>query len=954
MTRASESAVDISFRLNGADVLARIPPRLSLVDMLRTHFRLTGSHVGCEHGVCGACNVIHDGSVVRGCLTLAVQADGGDIVTIEGLTASGEISKLQEAFVKRNALQCGFCTSGMLMTAWELLTRNAKPSRAQIREEVSGNYCRCTGYQAIVDAIEGVAAGRSDSDEALETADARGPIGASCPRPSAARLASGGGNYTDDITLPGTGHVAFLRSPHAHARVVSIDLTAALSAPGVIAAFDGASLAARCPPWQTRLALMPSHRSAPQPALALGESCWQGEAIAAVVAATRAQAEDAVGLIEVEWEALPVVADVSSALNGDSPVVHSELTNNLALDHTIASGDVANSFAEAAVIVEHAFRFERQTAVSLEPRSIQASFDRNLGELTVYQSHQAPFQMREIFAEQLGLNPEKVRVVVRDVGGGFGLKLHAFADEMAVVAIATLLPIPVKFTADRLEAFTSDAHTRDADARGRMAFDDKGKILGIEIDLLVGFGAYSIYPRSSAGEAIQAVQMIGAAYQVGAFNGHVRGVFQNKPPTGAYRGVGQPIACTITEQLLDLGAAALKMDPVELRRLNYRRTDSAISRTTNGIVIEQLSLVTCLDTLLRRMNYSEQRKQQMALRSTGILRGIGIATFIEVTGVGSALYGSQGLRVAANESCRLTLNSTGSVCCETSITDQGQGTATGIAQIVAGELGIPVDSIEVVTGDTAMVPYGGGAWASRGIALGGEAARRAALALRDNVLRIAASLLQQPATSLAIRSGSIVNAVGAEQMSIGEIAAASYYRPHTIPLEVLPPLEVVASYVPQSVPYIVANGVQAALVEIDAKTGSIDILDFLIAEDCGRIINPLLVDEQLRGGVVQGIGAALYEQCVYSNEGQLLNGSLADYIVPMASEMPDIHIAHVKTPTNATALGSKGVGEAGAVGAPAAIWTAVNDALRPLGIQVNRQPITPEQVVRLLGDASSD
>jgi CO/xanthine dehydrogenase Mo-binding subunit/aerobic-type carbon monoxide dehydrogenase small subunit (CoxS/CutS family) len=943
-----ETKAQISFQLNGTSVSVRVPARLNLVDLLRTEFRLTGSHVGCEHGVCGACNVMLDGVVVRGCLTLAIQADGRDVVSIEGLTANGQIRDLQEIFVRRNALQCGFCTPGMLLTAAELLARERTPSREQIRDEISGNYCRCTGYQAIVDAIEDVVARRNGRDAPEPLTETRALIGASRPRQNAARLTEGRGTYTDDIALPNMAHVFFLRSPHAHARIVSIDVGAARAAPGVIAIFTGADLAAVCPAWQTRLAMMPSHHSPPQPPIAIDEVGWQGEAVAAIVAATRREAEDAAELIEVQWEDLPAVATLSEALAPDAPLVHTAMTSNLAIDHRIESGDIAKHFSEAAAIVEHSFRFERQTAVSLEPRGIVASFDRNLGELTIYQSHQAPFQMREVFAEQLGLSPESVRVVVKDVGGGFGLKLHAFADEMAVAAIATLLPVPVKFTADRLEAFVSDAHTREADVHGRMALDATGKILGFEIDMLAGFGAYSIYPRSSVGEVIQTLQMVGAPYEIGAYQGRGRGVFLNKPPTGAYRGVGQPLACTITEQLVDLGAAALQIDPAELRRRNYRRTGPGIGKTINGIVIEELSLDVCLSTILKRMNYGELREHQQALRKIGVFRGIGLSTFVEITGVGSALYGSQGLRVAANENCRLMLDGSGRVRCETSITDQGQGTSTGIAQIVADELGVPIDAVKVVTGDTAIVPYGGGAWASRGITLGGEAARRAARSLRENALEIAASLLQQPASVLSVRDGSVVNAAGAEQISLAEIAAATRYRPHTIPLDEIPPLEVVASYVPQSVPYVVANGVQAASVEVDRDTGVVKLLDFWIAEDCGRVINPLLVDEQLRGGAVQGIGAAMYEHCAYSAEGQLLNGSLADYLVPMASDMPDIDIAHAATPTRTTVLGAKGVGEAGTVGAPGAIWTAVNDALRPLGIQVKQQPITPDHIAGLL------
>jgi carbon-monoxide dehydrogenase large subunit len=946
-----ETRAQISFRLNGKSVTAQVPSRLSLVDLLRTEFRLTGSHVGCEQGVCGACNIMLDGVVVRGCLTLAVQANGRDIVSIEGLTASGQIRDLQKTFVERNALQCGFCTPGMLLTAAELLAREGMPSREQIRDEISGNYCRCTGYQSIVDAIATVVAARQTGRAVSEPpAEMRALIGASRPRADAARLVEGRGVYTDDVALPNMAHVVFLRSPHAHARIVSIDVAAAQAARGVIAVFTGADLAAVCPAWQTRLAMMPSHHSAPQPPIAVDEVCWQGESVAAVVGTTRREAEDAAELIDVQWEALPAVAGLPQALATDAPLVHTTMANNLAIDHRIESGDVAKQFSEAAAIVEHRFRFERQTAVSLEPRGIIASFDPSLGELTIYQSHQAPFQMREVFAEQLGLNPESVRVVVKDVGGGFGLKLHAFADEMAVAAIATLVPVPVKFTADRFEAFVSDAHTREADVHGRMALDAGGKILGFEIDMLAGFGAYSIYPRSSVGEVVQTLQMVGAPYEIAAYRGRVRGVFLNKPPTGAYRGVGQPLACTITEQLVDLGAAALQIDPAELRRRNYRRTGPGIDKTINGIVIEELSLDACLNTILKRMNYDKLREQQKAFRKSGVFRGIGLSTFVEVTGVGSALYGSQGLRVAANESCRLTLDGSGRVCCETSITDQGQGTSTGIAQIVADELGVAIDTVKVVTGDTAIVPYGGGAWASRGITLGGEAARRAARSLRKNALEIAASLLQQPASVLAVRGGSVINAAGVDQISLAEIAAATRYRPHTIPLDEIPPLEVIASYVPQTVPYVVANGVQAASVEVDPDTGVVKILDFWIVEDCGRIINPLLVDEQLRGGAVQGIGAAMYEHCAYSEEGQLLNGSLADYLVPMASEMPDIDIAHAATPTRATVLGAKGVGEAGTVGAPGALWTAVNDALRPLGIQVRQQPITPDHIAGLLAN----
>jgi len=426
----------------------------------------------------------------------------------------------------------------------------------------------------------------------------------------------------------------------------------------------------------------------------------------------------------------------------------------------------------------------------------------------------------------------------------------------------------------------------------------------------------------------------------------VRGYFQNKPPTGVLRGVGQPIATTVTEQLLDLAARKLGVDPAELRRRNYAEATKPDAKSIAGIVLGQLSLDRCHEQLMTLMDYAGLRRQQAELRKDRIYRGIGLAVYIEQTAVGPAIYGPMQVRVSANETCRLLLEPDGGIRCETSITDQGQGTRTALTQIIAQELGVvEPDTIEVKSGDTATAPMGGGAWASRGAALGGEAALRAARTLKQNILTIAATMLQADASELRLEGGSILNLVGLAQMSIADIAAAAFYRSNLVPMAELPPLEITESFVPRHVPYIAANGIHAAHVEVDAGLGTIRILDFWVAEDCGRVINPLLVDEQIRGGVVQGIGSALYEQCIYSHEGQLENGSLMDYLVPMAGEMPDIRIAHVETPTPVTTLGARGVGEAGTVAAGAAIWTAVNDALSPFGATVTSQPITPEHVL---------
>lgn len=961
-----ETVPSLRFSLNGHEVALPDPPRGHLADLLRERFGLTGTHVGCEHGVCGACNVMVNGVVVRGCLTMAAQIDGADVRTIEGLSEDGTLGRLQAAFAARNAAQCGFCTPGMLLSALEFLEAEAgappapdagapdaarpdaaPPLRARIREAISGNFCRCTGYEAIVDAIAQVAGGQAPA--AVPEGRA---IGRPLPRAAALRAARGAGRYTDDIVLPGMLHAAFLRSPYAHARIRSLDLSQARAAPGVVACFGGADLMAVVTPWQTRLQGVPQHRSAPQPPLAVDEICWHGEAVALVVAESRAAAEDALELIALEAEELPALATPEAALAPDAPRVNAALESNLILERHFDSGDIDAAFARAAAVVEQAFAFDPQTGVSLEPRTILAAFDPRDGRLAVHQSHQVPWQMREAYATALGLDPEDVQVVAPDVGGGFGVKLHAYPDELAVVAATRILGRPVKYVADRMDAFLADAQARAATAHARMAVDPSGRILGIDVDLLAGHGAYSMYPRGSIGESVQAVQMVAAPYAFGAFRGRVRGAAQNKAPTGAYRGVGQPIACTIAEQLLDLAADRLGIDPLAIRRRNLHADTADHGLTPTGFRLQEISLGRCLDRLQELVDLPALRAQQARLRPKGILRGIGIGNFVEMTAVGSALYGPLGVPVAGFESCRLTLDAGGTLRCETSVTDQGQGTLQGLAQVIADVMDLPVERVRVVAGDTARVPYGGGAWASRGMALGGEAARRAATRLGEGLIEIAAALLQRDPATLELRDGSVRSRDGAAAgVTLAELAQTARFNPAAIPLAALPPLSVEERFEPAGQPYLAANGVFCAHVEVDPETGETRVLGFWAVDDCGRVVNPLLVDEQLRGGIVQGIGAALFEGCRHSPEGQLLTATLADYLVPMACEMPDIVIGHVETPSAASGLGARGVGEAGVVGAPAAIRCAINDALRPLGAQVTCQPYSPDRILAAIAAA---
>jgi len=771
-------------------------------------------------------------------------------------------------------------------------------------------------------------------------------------RPNAAYLAAGSGCYTDDIQLPRLVHVVFLRNPLPHARFSAIDTAAAAAMEGVIRIFTGADIAKLCRPMRAELRNLPQHKPIAQMPVAIDEVAWQGEPVAAVVAHSRAAAEDAAERIEIDWEELPAIADPGAALEHGAPLVHSALASNLAFVTRIENGDCDGAFAAAVKTVARDFDFGRLAGVPLEPRTIIADYNPADRSLTVYQSHQSPHLMQEIFATHLGLPQHKVRVIARDVGGAFGIKLHAYGDEMAVAAIAMILGRPVKFVCNRLEAFQSDAQARECRVSGRMAIDGDGRILAIDAELLLGIGAYSIYPRTGLGDGIQAASFLGAPYNLAALRASLRVAYQNKVPAGAFRGVGQPLATVVTEQLVDDAAAAIGLDPLELLRRNYLRLDQLPGTSRGGLRLGALSLGACLDKLASLMDYPRLRQEQRELRARGIHRGIGIATFIEQTAIGATLYSAAGLPITTQDCCSLRMEPSGVVRCAVGCTDQGQGTLTGIAQIVAGVLGVPIEDVAVSAGDSAG-PQGGGAWASRGLSIGGEAAYAAASDLRRNILEIAAAVLQSSAERLDLRDRSIVDAAdGAPRLTLKELCALAYYRQDLLPPGGARELAVTRQYTPRTDPYFVANGVQASYLEVDVDSGWIRLLGHWVVEDCGRVINPLLVDEQIRGGVVQGLGAALFEHCIYDSEGQLLTGSLADYLVPMAAEMPDIVVAHVTTPQSGTALGIKGVGEAGTVGASAAVWCAVNDALRPLGARVSRQPFTPQIVLEALGRVS--
>ncbi|KJC55078.1 carbon monoxide dehydrogenase [Bradyrhizobium sp. LTSPM299] len=774
-------------------------------------------------------------------------------------------------------------------------------------------------------------------------------IGKTVPRPNLDRLLQGRGQYVSDLELPRMAHVVFLRSPYAHARIAAIDADGARRMPGVIAVVTGRELEVVITPWVGVLAHLKGLKSAPQSAIAIDRVCWQGEAIAAVVATSRAIAEDAMEQIAVDYEELEAVTDMRTALDPTTPVIHGSLGDNLAFERTHNAGDVDRAFFESDAVVEAEFVFGRHTGVTLEPRAVVADWNAAEARLTIYQGTQAPHMVQNIAALHLGLKEAQVRVVCKDVGGSFGIKVHIYADEMATYALSKLLRRPVKFVADRVESFNTDIHARDHRCKGRIGVKQDGTITAFEIDDLTGIGPYSMYPRTSAIEANQVVNLVGGPYVTQNYRARTRVVFQNKNVMCQYRAVGHPIACSVTEGLVDLAAARIGMDPVEIRRRNLIADDAYPCVSPSGMRFERLSHHASLAKLLRMMNYDALRAEQAALRVRNIHRGIGIASFIEVTNPSAAFYGVGGAKISSQDGVAVRLDAQGSVICQTSITEQGQGSESLTAQIVGSVLGVSMERVRVILGDTDNTPYGGGTWASRGAGIGGEAALQAAKVLRGNILDVAAAILQSTPAELDIVSDSIVNTSdGAQRIELSELARIVYFRPDTLPPGIQPELMATRHFVPRQYPFAFTNGVQASWLEVDTQTGFVKLLKHWVVEDCGTIINPQLVDEQIRGGVVQGLGAALFEKCIYDERGQLTNANMADYLVPMSGEMPDIEIGHVVTPTLETELGAKGAGEAGTAGAAAAVANAVNDALRPFGAIITEIPLTPQVILTAL------
>lgn len=773
-------------------------------------------------------------------------------------------------------------------------------------------------------------------------------IGASVPRPNARRLVEGAAVYVDDIRLPRMLHVVFVRSPYAHARIKAIDTTQATQAEGVVAVYTGPDLQPHVQPMLATLTHFKGMKAAAQHCMAIDRVCWQGEPVVAVVARSRHAAEDAAALVVVDYEELPVVTDLETALDPGTPVIHPELGDNLCFTREVTTNNYPEIQGQADLVVERTFRFPRHTGVCLEGRSVLGDFSAADGRLTVYISHQAPHMIQDCYARLLGLKEAQVRVICRDIGGSYGIKTHVYGDELATCAIAMRLRRPVKFVADRAESFLSDIHSRDHRVTMKMAVARDGTIRGFHFEDRLAIGPYSVYPRTSVVEGNQIVNITAQWYRHDAYHATMTNVFTNMGIYSNYRAVGHPVAVAITEGIVDAGARALNMDPVDFRRKNLLADDAFPCTTPSGMKFEGMSHHQCMDKLVDLMDLPRLRREQAELRKQGIWRGIGIISMIEITNPSASFYGVGGARISAQDGCNVRMEPSGSIVVMNGTGEQGQGTDTVFAQVAADAVGVHLSNVRVAGVDTDSTPYGGGTWASRGAGVGGEATWQAGRALRSNILALAAVVLETPADRLDIREGKVWDILtGEARTDLAELGRIAYFRPDTLG-SFQAELSVTRHFVPKAFPFTFTNGAMACHLEVDVDTGAIRLLKFWVVEDCGTILNAQLVDEQIRGGLVQGIGPTLYEQCLYDERGQLRNGNMADYLVPMAFEMPDIEVGHVCTPTRSSELGAKGAGEAGTAGAPAAILNALNDALAPFDAELYDMPFTPEKVLRAL------
>lgn len=770
-------------------------------------------------------------------------------------------------------------------------------------------------------------------------------IGASVRRKEDFRFITGQGNYVDDINRPGQTYAVFVRSPHAFAKIKKVDTKDALAKPGVVTVLTGADIAADkvggliCG-WTVTDKHGQPHKAPPHPVLAATEVRYVGDPVAIVIADTLAQAKDAAEAVMVDYEEKKPVIEPAAALKPGAALVHAEAPGNLCYDWSLGDeADVNAAFKGAAHVVTLNLVNNRLIPNAIEPRAAIGEYDRATDTLTCFSTSQNPHVLRLIMAAfVLGIPEHRIRVVAPDVGGGFGSKIFCYNEEVACLWASRKINRPVKWTCERAESFLTDAHGRDHVTTASMAMDANGKFIGMKVDTIANFGAY-LSTFSTAVPSYLYALLLAGQYTTPKIFCNVRGVFTNTTPVDAYRGAGRPEATFVVERLVEEAARKLKIDPAEIRRRNFVPPDAFPYQTPVVVAYDSGNYVKALDEACKLADTKGFAARKADAAKRGKLRGLGYSAYIEACGIApSAVVGSVGAGVGLWESAQVRFNATGSVWINTGAHSHGQGHETTFAQLVSDRLGIPFDQVEVVHGDTNRVPMGMGTYGSRSLAVGGSAIMKACDKIIEKGKKIAAHMLEASVADISYDKGQFSVTGTDKAVSMAQVAFTAYV-PHKYPADLEPGLEESAFYDPSN--FTFPSGVHIAEVEVDPDTGVTEIVKWTAVDDFGKIVNPMIVEGQVHGGIAQGVGQALHEGAVYDTEsGQLLTGSFMDYGMPRADDLPSYTLGMVQTPCPHNPLGVKGCGEAGAIAAPPAVINAITDAI---GRDV-AMPATPRRV----------
>jgi len=771
-------------------------------------------------------------------------------------------------------------------------------------------------------------------------------VGTSAGRKEDTALLTGLARYVDDITLPGMVWMAVVRSPYAHARIRSVDVTGALAHRDVIAAFSGAELADE---WQASLPCawlptedtkQPNHRP-----LAVDKARHVGDGVAVVVAGSREAARDASELVQVDYEPLPAVIDSERALAEDAPVVHEEFDTNRCYTWTLSAGEVAGEFARADVTVKGRYRQQRLIPNAIEPRGVVVQPFPATGELTMWSATQVPHIARVTLSMVTGVPEAKLRVVAPDVGGGFGSKLNVYAEEALALALARRLGRPIKWIETRSEGYLATIHGRDVVQEIELAATAEGKIRAVRVRLTAAMGAY--LQLVGPGIPLLGAWLYGGSYDLAAYELECTGVFTNTTPTDAYRGAGRPEATYAIERAVDTLARELGKDPVELRRLNFIKEFPAT--LASGLTIDAGDYHRHLDAALEMLDLEELRRAQAERRDRGDTKqlGIGFSTYVEMCGLApSRILAAIRYSAGGWDAATIRFLPTGTVQVLIGTSPHGQSHVTTFSQIVAERLGVGYDEVEILHGDTAVAPVGMDTYGSRSLTVGGVAAYFAADRILEKARRIAAHQLEVDQSELEYENGTF--SANGKSLTTKELALQAWTA-HNLPDGMEPGLE--ASYVFDPENFSWPAGTHIAVVEIDTETGAVDLIRYVAVDDVGKVINPMIVDGQVHGGVAQGVAQALFEEAVYDEDGNLITGSMVNYLIPSAAELPSFELGRTETPSTTNPLGVKGVGETGTIASTAAVMNAVVDALSPYGITDLEMPATPERVWRAIEEA---